>query len=88
MTDRDKQEYKNYCGVKYSDCYEVWGLKRTGCCCCPFGSNFEEELKIVEQYEPKLYSAICKIFQAAYEYTRLYRMFKKENRLKKHQLAN
>lgn len=76
LTDQDKQEYKDFCGVTYSDCYEVWGFKRTGCVCCPFGSTFEQELDIVKMYEPKLYAAACKIFGPSYEYTRKYRTFK------------
>lgn len=76
LTDRGKEEYKKFCGVVYSDCYEVWGFKRTGCCCCPFGSGFEHELEVVKQYEPKLYAAACKIFGPSYEYTRKYRKFK------------
>lgn len=76
FTDQDKQEYKEFCGVTYSDCYEVWGFKRTGCCCCPFGSGFEEELETAKKYEPKLYAAACKIFGPSYEYTRAYRRFK------------
>lgn len=76
FADADKQEYKDFCGVTYSDCYEKWGFKRTGCCCCPFGSKFEEELKVVKVHEPKLYAAACKIFGPSYEYTRAYRKFK------------
>lgn len=76
FSDADKQEYKEFCGVTYSDCYEVWGFKRTGCACCPFGSRFEDELEVVKQYEPKLYAAACKIFGPSYEYTRKYRKFK------------
>lgn len=76
FSDADKQEYKEFCGVTYSDCYEVWGFKRTGCACCPFGSKFEDELEVVKQYEPKLYAAACKIFGPSYEYTRAYRKFK------------
>lgn len=76
LTDQDKQEYKEFCGVTYSDCYEVWGFERTGCCCCPFGSGFEHELEVVKQYEPKLYAAACKIFGPSYEYIRKYRKFK------------
>lgn len=75
-SDADKQEYKDFCSVTYSDCYEVWGFKRTGCACCPFGSKFEDELEVVKQYEPKLYAAACKIFGPSYEYTRKYRKFK------------
>jgi len=83
FSDEDKQEYKELCGVTYSDCYEVWGLKRTGCVCCPFGSKFEEELEIVKQYEPKLYAAACQIFGPSYEYTRQYRRFKESYKREK-----
>lgn len=76
FSDADKQEYKEFCGVTYSDCYEVWGFKRTGCACCPFGSKFEDDLEVAKQYEPKLYAAACKIFGPSYEYTRKYRKFK------------
>ena len=83
FTDQDKQAYKEFCGVKYSDCYEVWGFKRTGCACCPFGSGFEEELEVVKKYEPKLYAASCKIFGPSYEYTRQYRRFKESYKREK-----
>lgn len=83
FADQDKQEYKEFCGVTYSDCYEVWGFKRTGCCCCPFGSGFEEELEVVKKHEPKLYAAACKIFGPSYEYTRKYRRFKEAYKRKK-----
>lgn len=83
LSDADKQEYKDFCGVTYSDCYEVWGFKRTGCACCPFGSKFEDELEVVKQYEPKLYAAACKIFGPSYEYTRKYRKFKESYKREK-----
>lgn len=85
FTDQDKQEYKEFCGVTYSDCYEVWGLTRTGCACCPFGYGFEEELEILKQYEPNLYAAACKIFGPSYEYTRKYRAFKEDLKEKRKQ---
>lgn len=75
-TDADKREYEEYCGVVHSDCYTVYGFKRTGCACCPFGSGFEEELEVIKEYEPKLYKAACNIFGESYEYTRKYRKFK------------
>lgn len=52
-------------------------MTRTGCAGCPFGSKFEEELEIIEKYEPKLHKAINNIFKDSYEYTRQYREFKK-----------
>lgn len=76
LTDKDKREYKDFCGVTCSDCYEVWGFKRTGCCCCPFGSEFEHQLEVAKKHEPKLYATACKIFGPSYEYTRKYRKFK------------
>ena len=75
-TDADKAEYEEFCGVVHSDCYTVYGFKRTGCACCPFGSKFEEELEVIKEYEPKLYTAACNIFGESYEYTRKYRKFK------------
>lgn len=30
FTDQDKEEYKKHFNVTYSDCYEVWGMTRTG----------------------------------------------------------
>lgn len=76
FTDEDKVIYKTQFEVEYSDCYEVYGLRRTGCAGCPFGSNFEEELKVIEQYEPKLFRAVNNIFGKSYDYTRRYREFK------------
>ena len=76
LNDNQKEEYKLMNDVDYSDCYEVYGLKRTGCFGCPFGSGFEDELASVKEYEPKLYNAANKIFGKSYEYTRAYRRFK------------
>lgn len=75
-----KDTYKRCRNIKYSDCYEVWGLKGTGCAACPFGKNIEFELECIEKYEPKLYAAVNKIFGASYEYTRKYREFQKEKK--------
>lgn len=75
-SDADKKEYEDFCGVVHSDCYTVYGMKRTGCAGCPFNSRWEEELEVIKQYEPKLYKAACNIFGPSYEYTRKYRAFK------------
>lgn len=75
-SDADKKEYEEFCGIVHSDCYTVYGFKRTGCACCPFGSDFEHELEVIKQYEPKLYQAANAIFGESYEYTRKYRKFK------------
>lgn len=75
-SDADKQEYKTYYDLQYSDCYEVYGMTRTGCAGCPFNSKFEDSIEIVRKFEPQLYRAITNIFGASYNYTRAYRQFK------------
>jgi 3'-phosphoadenosine 5'-phosphosulfate sulfotransferase (PAPS reductase)/FAD synthetase len=73
---KDKEEYKECFNVRYSDCYEVWGMKRTGCAGCPYGKNFEEELELMRRYEPKLFKAANNIFKDSYAYTREYWKFR------------
>lgn len=80
FTDDDKQKYENTHNVVHSDCYTKYGLHRTGCAGCPFGSGFENELTILQKYEPKLYKAVCAIFGKSYEYTRKYREFVKKHK--------
>lgn len=87
-TDSDKQEYDEYYEVIHSNCYSLYGLKRTGCAGCPFGRDFEFELEIIEKHEPKLFKAVNFIFGDSYEYTRKYKEFYKtkneeEKRFKK-----
>jgi len=72
-----EEEYINRYGVQTSDCYTKYGMQRTGCAGCPFGSRFEEELEIIKIHEPKLCVAANNIFGQSYEYTRAYREFKK-----------
>ena len=78
--DEDKIFYEKTFDIKHSDCYEVYGLKRTGCVGCPFGRKMEEELDTVAQYEPKLLKAVNNIFKDSYEYTRRYRQFVEEQK--------
>ena len=73
----DKSGYADTYDITHSKCYTEYGLTRTGCAGCPFGRNFELELEIIRQYEPKLYKAVNKIFGDSYEYTRKYREFAK-----------
>lgn len=80
FTDKDKQQYKNYYHLQNSDCYEVYGLCRTGCAGCPFGSRWEEELAIIEIHEPKLFKAVWAIFGDSYGYTRKYREYAKKKK--------
>lgn len=70
LRDSDKKEYCEYYGISHSRCYTQYGLVRTGCFGCPFGKRFEDELKSIEQFEPKLLRAANNIFGESYGYTR------------------
>lgn len=78
FTDADRKEYEELFNVRHSRCYTEYGYKRTGCACCPYGRNFEEELETLEEHEPNLCKAVKNIFHDSYEYTRQYRAFRKE----------
>lgn len=71
----DKEYYVSYFGVTNSRCYSEYGLRRTGCAGCPFGRDFEKELEIIAEHEPKLLKAVNKIFKDSYKYTREYKDF-------------
>ena len=75
-SDYDKLVYKQWRGIRYSDCYELYGLHRTGCTGCPCNSKAEQELAIVEPFEPKIVKAARQIFGATYDYRRRYVEFK------------
>ena len=81
LTDQDKRDYEKHYGVTHSDCYNIWGMDRTGCPGCPYGKKFEQELALMQQYEPKFYRAVLNIFGASYEYTRGYLAYRE--RMKK-----
>lgn len=74
----DKELFDKEMRIKHSEAYSLYGLKRTGCAGCPFGQNFEQELRIIKEFEPKLDKGINNIFGKAYEWTRLYNKFKKD----------
>lgn len=84
----DKEDYKNHYNIKYSKCYTKYGLERTGCCSCPFGKDFEYELEITKEYEPKLFMAVNNIFGDSYEYTRKYKEFCKIMNKKNKEIRN
>lgn len=75
-----KEYYKETEGIVYSDCYEVYGLKRTGCAGCPFALGIKEELSIMKKYEPNLHKACVNIFGDSYRLTRDYRKYAKMQR--------
>lgn len=73
--------YKNFFDLWCSDCYIVYGFKRTGCACCPYaGKKVFEELEVIKKYEPKLYKAVTKIFGESYEYFKGYLDYKEERK--------
>jgi 3'-phosphoadenosine 5'-phosphosulfate sulfotransferase (PAPS reductase)/FAD synthetase len=76
--DDTKEIYEEFFNVEHSKCYTEYGLKRTGCCGCPYGRDFENELKILKEHEPNLHKAVTNIFAKSYEYTIKYREFVKE----------
>ena len=80
FTNKDKEDYKKLFDIQYSDCYEVYGLRRTGCAGCPFGIHYKEEVEIIEKYEPKLAKAIKNIFSDSYDYQDRFNEFKEEKK--------
>lgn len=87
-TNADKEDYKTLYVITNSDCYTKYGLKRTGCAGCPFGRDFEFELKTIKEHEPKLFKAVNNIFGESYEYTRKYREFCQAMNIKEKEKQN
>jgi len=80
--DPEKEMYRKHYGIVRSDCYEVWGMDRTGCAGCPFGKEFDEELKRVQIFEPKRYQAMLTVFGESYDYTRKFLEFREKMKIK------
>lgn len=76
---KDKELFESVLSIKHSICYTQYGLKRTGCFGCPFGSNIDKELDAIQKFEPKLAGAANVIFGKSYEWTRKYKEFIKEH---------
>jgi len=76
-SDEDKKVYKEWRGIRYSDCYEIWGFTRTGCVGCPCNSKALQELQIAEPFEPNKVKAAFSIFGKSYAYREAYNNFKK-----------
>ena len=68
-SDDVKAVFKAAEGIRYSDCYEVYGMKRTGCCGCPFNVDIADDLQAMYEYEPRLFKACMNVFGQAYELT-------------------
>lgn len=76
MKNADKRIYEEIRSVVHSSCYKEYGLVRTGCCCCPFGRNFEKELAAAQKHEPSLYRAALTVFKDSITYTKMYESYK------------
>lgn len=76
VSDADKAWYKENYGIRYSNAYEVYGLKRTGCCGCPISYRAVADLALIGQYEPSVAKAAWNIFGKSYEYRRQYNEYK------------
>lgn len=77
VSDADKAWYKERYGIRYSDAYEVYGLKRTGCCGCSISARAVEDLEKIRPYEPNVVKAAWNIFGKSYEYRMRYNEYKK-----------
>ena len=76
VSDADKSWYKDYYGIRYSDAYEVYGLKRTGCCGCAISAKAAEELEKIRPYEPNLVRAAWNVFGDSYLYRQKYNEYR------------
>ena len=76
VSDADKAWYKEYFGIQYSDAYEVYGLKRTGCCGCPISYRAVDDLELIGKFEPNITKAAWNIFGDSYRYRQQYNAYK------------
>lgn len=76
VSDADKEWYKKTWGIRYSDAYEVYGMKRTGCCGCPISYRATEDLDLIAPHEPNVVKAAWKIFGDSYRYRKKYNEYK------------
>jgi len=83
VSDADKQWYKDYYNIRYSDAYEVYGLKRTGCCGCSISARAVEDLEKIRPFEPNLVKAAWNVFGDSYRYRQKYNEYKKLKQQKK-----
>ena len=83
VSDADKQWYKEHYGIRYSDAYEVYGLKRTGCCGCSISAKAVEDLEKIRPYEPNLVKAAWNVFGDSYRFRQQYNDYKAKRTTKK-----
>lgn len=83
VSDADKAWYKEYYGIRYSDAYEVYGFKRTGCCGCPISSRAAADLELLRPYEPNLVKGAWAVFGPSYEYRAKYNEYRSKRNAEK-----
>lgn len=82
FSDSDRREYEEEYNITHSRCYTEYGLQRTGCAGCPFGKNYQSELAILKDKEPKFYNAIINMWGHVFDYTNKYKEFQRIMNLK------
>lgn len=86
VSDKDKEWYKKTWGIRYSDAYEVYGMKRTGCCGCPISYRATEDLDLIRPHEPNIVKAAWNVFGDSYRYRQKYNAYKAKRMLKEQQV--
>lgn len=86
VSDADKEWYKKTWGIKYSDAYEVYGMKRTGCCGCPISYRATDDLELIRPHEPNLVKAAWNVFGDSYRYRQKYNAYKRQRMLNEKQI--
>lgn len=76
VSDKNKAWYKEHYKIRYSDAYELYGMKRTGCCGCPISFRAVEDLELIRPYEPVLVKAAWNVFGDSYRYRQQYNEYK------------
>ena len=77
VSDKDKDWYKERYNIRYSDAYEVYGFKRTGCCGCPISYRAIDDLELLRPYEPNVVKAAWNLFGKSYLYRQKYKEYKR-----------
>lgn len=77
-SDEDKISYEIDNNIVHSDCYTLYGMKRTGCVGCPYNSRIAEDLEKIKIYEPNLYKACMNVFGDAYKLHDMFNIRKKK----------
>lgn len=80
VSDADKAWYKEHHNIRYSDAYEVYGLRRTGCCGCSISAKAVADLEKIKPYEPNVVKAAWAIFGDSYRYRQEYNEYKAKRR--------